>query len=389
MVDGHVHIGRAGDGHAVKISAAPSLTVPAILDEAKRRKGIDIIGIIDAVSPFVTADIEALVDRGDLVPLADGGLLYQGKTTLLLGAEVEVSGPHGGAAHFGVWMPSLAALRVLYEFLSAHQRNPGLSSQRLHTTSATALAEVAISEGGFCVVNHAFTPHKGLYGRCVSHMADMVDPSCIAAVELGLSADTQMADRIRELHAFTYVTNSDAHSLPKLGREYHVASLSAPTFRAYRRALLRTHGEAIVENVGLWPLLGKYHQTTCARCQSKVAPGVACPTCGSRAQTGGVRDRLEAIADVETPHSPKYRPPYRHHVPLQFLPGVGPKLLASLLDAFGTEMRVLRDVPQADLCRVAGERIAALIVAARAGALTIDAGGGGLYGKIVAPGDPV
>ena len=90
FVDLHIHIGRA-DGAPVKITAAKSLTVENILEECMKRKGIDIIGIVDASSPLVQRDLGKLIESGMLRELRGGGLRYKESVTLILGAEVETT----------------------------------------------------------------------------------------------------------------------------------------------------------------------------------------------------------------------------------------------------------------------------------------------------------
>jgi PHP family Zn ribbon phosphoesterase len=95
----------------------------------------------------------------------------------------------------------------------------------------------------------------------------------------------------------------------------------------------------------------------------------------------GVSDRVDEIADFAEAKSPAHRPPYRHQVPLQFVPGVGQARIAALIQAFGSEMAVLHRATRDQLANVAGQRIADRIVAAREGKLAIEAGGGGTYGR--------
>ena len=75
-----------------------------------------------------------------------------------------------------------------------------------------------------------------------------------------------MADQIKELHDYTFVTNSDAHSLAKIAREYQVIAMKEPTFLELKKALKNEDGRKIIANYGLDPLLGKYHKTVCAEC---------------------------------------------------------------------------------------------------------------------------
>ncbi|MBX6395921.1 MAG: TIGR00375 family protein, partial [Alicyclobacillaceae bacterium] len=166
FADLHIHIGQNAKGRPVKMAASPRLTLSSVLEEATRRKGLDVIGIVDAACPDVLEEIEEHVSTGRLRPHPDGGFLYEGKTLVLTGAEVEVAGPYGGAAHFGVWMPDLDQLRSFSEWLAGRVNNPNLSSQRMRG-DAVDLQEICRRLGGLFIVHHAFTPHKGLYGACV------------------------------------------------------------------------------------------------------------------------------------------------------------------------------------------------------------------------------
>src|SRR2546421_93108 len=78
-----------------------------------------------------------------------------------------------------------------------------------------------LSRGGFMIPAHIFTPYKSVYGSGSNRIAHMLDLNGLAAVELGLSADTSMASYLSELDHLAFVTNSDAHSLGKIGREYN------------------------------------------------------------------------------------------------------------------------------------------------------------------------
>ncbi|MCU6339923.1 endonuclease Q family protein, partial [Enterobacter quasiroggenkampii] len=96
-------------------------------------------------------------------------------------------------------------------------------------------------------------------------MADVLDLEIIDAVELGLSADTEMAGCISELDRFTLLTNSDAHSLSKIAREFNSLAMASPTFKEWAMALRREAGRGVTANYGLNPRLGKYHRTSCAK----------------------------------------------------------------------------------------------------------------------------
>lgn len=380
FADFHIHVGRS-QGRPVKMAAAPSLTLENLLRHAKDEKGLQIVTVIDGVCTGVQVDVQRLLAAGQLVLAVGGGYLFEGELLVLLGAEVEVAGPDGGAAHFGCWVPDLAAAASFSQWLATVQTNPSLSSQ-VARVSATELAEQTHQRGGLFIVHHAFTPHKGLYGNCVEHLVEMVDPAAVDAVELGLSADTNMADCVSELADLTFLSNSDAHSLPKIAREYNCIRLAELSFREVALALHRTAGRAIVGNFGLMPALGKYHRSLCLDCGRTWGVGAPTCACGSTKRVMGVFDRLLEIRDRDAPIHPPHRPPYIHQVPLEFVPGVGKKTLARLIQTFGSEMAVLHRADRTELASVVGQSLAERIAAARLGRLHVIEGGGGVYGSI-------
>lgn len=381
FADFHIHIGRSF-GKPVKMAAAPSLTLEGVLQHAKETKGLDLITIIDGVTSGVLQEIRELIARSRLVAVPGGGYEYENGLRVLLGAEVETAGPRGGAAHFGAWFGGVDEAGEFLHWLSMVQRNTSLSSQRAHA-DAFKLQDVVKEIGGLFVVHHAFTPHKGLYGNCVDHVSEMVDPHQVDALELGLSADTDMADCLEELAQTTFLSNSDAHSLPKIAREYNELLLVQGSFAEVAKALRRTDDRRVESNYGLMPALGKYHRTYCLGCGEHWVEGKSVCQCGSTKHVMGVFDRLREIQTRATPVHPAHRPPYVHQIPLQFIPGLGPKSFQRLIQAFGTEMNVLHRATADELAEVVGELLAQRIFAARAGRVEVVSGGGGIYGRLL------
>ena len=207
----------------------------------------------------------------------------------------------------------------------------------------------------------------------------------VPAIELGLSSDTFLADQISELETKTFLTNSDAHSLPKIAREYNKMQLEDISFKEFLMALKNENGRRIVSNYGLDPKLGKYHRTYCEVCDKRIegnAPVTKCDTCDSRNITMGVYDRIEIIKDKKETKSPDFRPEYIYQIPLTFIPGVGGKTINKLLDHFGTEMTILHKLSNDDIEAIVGEKVAKNIISARDGKMHIVEGGGGVYGKV-------
>ena len=111
FADFHIHVGISESGHWVKIPTSRRLTVRTILDTALRRKGIEIVGIVDALSPWVQEDIQRLVDEGGLVLQSGGGYLYHNGVSLILGAEIETCEEGGGMCHSLSYLPDLDSMR--------------------------------------------------------------------------------------------------------------------------------------------------------------------------------------------------------------------------------------------------------------------------------------
>ena len=390
FADLHVHIGRSESGKPIKITAARSLNFANIARECADRKGINVVGVIDCASPYVIEDIENFLKTGEAYEIEDGGIIYKDKVCILLGSEVETSevSRNGkcGAAHNVCFFPHLSDIKAFAKEMSHHIKNITLSTQRANV-SGYELIDIVERYNGILIPAHCFTPFKSYYGNCVDRMKDIFKEKFnkIFAIELGLSADTYLEDMISELEDKTFVTNSDAHSLPKIAREYNKMLVKDISFKEIVKALKGEDGRKVICNYGLDPKLGKYHRTFCDNCNQVIEtkePVEICPYCGSDKVTFGVFDRIELIKDKKVSKSPKQRPPYIYQVPLTFIPGLGAKTIDKLLNQFGTEMTILHNLSKDDIEAVVGEKVASEVIASREGKMRIQAGGGGNYGKV-------
>ena len=390
FADLHVHIGRSESGKPIKITAARSLNFANIAKECEERKGIQVVGIIDCASPYVIEDIEKFLQTGDAYELKDGGIIYKDKVCIILGSEVETSeiGRNGkkGSAHNLCYFPFLKDIKNFSKEMSKHIKNITLSTQR-SDLSGYDLIDIVEENNGILVPAHIFTPFKSYYGNCTERLENIFREKYdkIFAVELGLSSDTFLADMISELENKTFLTNSDAHSLPKIAREYNKMQVEDISFKEIVKALKNEDGRKIIANYGLDPKLGKYHRTYCDNCNQTIEtkePVDKCPFCGSDNVTFGVFDRIELIKDKKETKSPKNRPPYIYQIPLGFIPGVGGKTIDKLLENFQTEMNVLHKLSKDDIEAVVGEKVSNAIENAKTGKCKVHSGGGGNYGKI-------
>ncbi|GGA60759.1 endonuclease Q family protein [Ornithinibacillus halotolerans] len=381
FADMHIHIGRDIFNGPVKITASKNLTITNILKESSRNKGINLIGVIDCQSPNVQLELKQLIEQGQAYELDDGGIRFE-EVTLLLGSEIEVYDENcQGPIHVLCFLPTLAEMEQFSEWLVSKMKNITLSSQRYYG-SAKELQYKVKELSGLFIPAHVFTPYKSLYGKGVKRsLEEVLDPDLIDGIELGLSSDTFMADQISELHAYTFVTNSDAHSLAKIGREYQEIEMKDPSFKEFMYALHQVEGRKIVRNFGMNPKLGKYHNTVCDACLHPMDPeATICEKCSSKKIVKGVADRILELKDFHGENTS--RPPYLYQVPLEYLPKLGPKTFQKLLDHFQTEMNIIHHVPYEKLIEAIPEKLAHSIIQMREGKLQVNAGGGGKYGTV-------
>ncbi|WP_100407063.1 endonuclease Q family protein [Bacillus solitudinis] len=380
VADLHIHIGRTKSGAAVKITAARTLTLEAIIDFAATKKGIDIVGVIDCHVPEILGQLREAIDNGEAYEDEEGGIRFP-SVTLFLGTEIEINDENcQGPVHVLAFFPTLVKMEQFSEWLGKRMKNRTLSSQRIYEKAYIIQRKVRELSGLF-IPAHAFTPFKSLYGKGVKlSLKEVFDPDLIDAVELGLSSDTEMADQLLELRHYPYLSNSDAHSLEKMAREYQVIQMKQPTFLEFVKALNQEEGRGIIANYGLNPKLGKYHRTICANCQLEVVANQPC-SCGSEKKIKGVSERLKELSSEKG--EIKARPPYIHQIPLEFIPKLGKKTLEKLRNRFGNDMNMIHSATEEELTETVSPEIAKAIIAARKGELMIQEGGGGRYGKIV------
>ncbi|MCL4426607.1 MAG: endonuclease Q family protein [Firmicutes bacterium] len=379
--DLHLHIGRAGDGRPIKIPSSPALTVEGILAEAKR-KGLDLVGIVDAHFPAVRQDVESLIRSDRLEPLTGGGYKASNGVVILTGVEMET---WKGRFHQVAFFPTLEQLGDFARRLLTLGSGRWSSPQRVAAEPSKILSET-LSRQGFFFFAHVFTPYRGLYSAgLLRNFLTEGEREQLAAVELGLSADSPMADHLAELAPYTFLSNSDAHSLGKLAREFNVLRLAEASFQEVEMALLRRQGRRVDANFGLDPRLGKYHRTYCPNCDHlalSAPPVLTCPECGNQVVVLGVMDRLIHLAGRRESQPPPHRPPYHYQIPLEYLPGIGLRAKDALLQNFGSEINALHQATASELERVLGPKKTGLILSARRGELPLLPGGGGRYGRV-------
>lgn len=378
--DLHIHIGEA-EAKAVKITASRSLTLHNLLFQDAPRKGLDIVGVVDAGTLPVRNEIEKMLFQGELQELSSGGFLAANGVLLIAAAEIECR----EGMHLIIYFPGLQAIKRWQNLLSKRVTNMNLSTQH-SSFSITDLLKISMDLNSIFCPAHAFTPHKGIYGMWTDKIASMIPDGFndIKVLELGLSADSNLADMLEEPSNLTYLSNSDAHSSVNVGREYNLLFMQDKNFTELKKALNRVEERQVKANYGLHPHLGKYHRSFCPDCRRifpESHPVLQCPLCNSDRIVMGVYDRILLIRDYYEPHHPGHRPPYYYRVPLKDIPGIGPKTLAKLLNQY-TEIDLLEKVHLEDIAALSDAKIARMIGRLRIGDYQVIPGGGGKYGKI-------
>ena len=383
--DLHIHIGAAGDNKPVKITASKNLTFENIVKESTNRKGLDLIGIIDCASPRVQKDIEVMLDSGELKEIEGGGFKYKDKIVIIPGAEVESREENGGMVHYLAYFPFFDNIKEFTEIMKQYMTNVNLSSQVSGLTGSKIL-QIIDTTGGIMVPAHVFTPHKSFYGNAFNSYKQVFSNEeweKIPAIELGLSADTFLADHLSELSDKTFLSNSDAHSIPKIAREYNQIKLKELNFIEFKKALFRNDNRKVIKNFGLDPRLGKYHRSFCPQCEKtfiKENDLSVCPECEKKL-IKGVKDRILDISDQDKT-SPDHRGDYIYQIPLLDIPGIGSKTLNKLLNEFGNEMNIIHQIDYKELKNIINKKLAQKVEKARNGKAKIVSGGGGIYGKM-------
>lgn len=379
-----------------RFSAATSekMRLPILAKEASK-KGIELLATGDCLHPGWLKELKEL-------KRIDEGTFQLNTTRFVLTTEVEDC----NRVHHLIIFPSLGAVEEFRSRVKSRAQNLDTDGRPNIAMTGVEIAEIAKDVDALIGCSHAFTPWTALYAyhnslkECYRELTDY-----ISFAELGLSADTNYADRIKELSEKTFLTNSDSHSpYPlRLAREFNRFELEEINFEELRKGILRQAGRKIVLNVGVPPEEGKYNETACIKCykhyriQEAIALHWRCSNCSARIKKG-VKDRIEELADYEKPVHPDHRPPYFHLIPLSEIIAKALQLSSpltkevfgawnELIKEFGNEVKVLTDAELDGIAKVSDPRIASAIKAFRECKITVKPGGGGQYGLIELPSD--
>jgi DNA helicase-2/ATP-dependent DNA helicase PcrA len=370
------------------------------LAEGAEVKGIKVIGTGDFTHPVWLDEIEAGLRE-------NGGGLYslpsRKKISFMLTAEISTIYKQGDKVrkvHHLIGAPDLGAARRISSALSKigniiSDGRPiiGMSSRNLLELVLTASADA------FIIPAHIWTPWFSALGSksgfdsisdCYLDLAGH-----IFACETGLSSDPPMNRMVKSLDSYFLVSNSDAHSAEKLGREATVFECE-PGYYDLLNAMKT--GSGLAGTIEFFPEEGKYHLDGHRDCGVVLVPVETnrlegrCPVCG-KPLTIGVQYRVHELADRVKGSSPKARP-FNYAIPLKELLGecldVGPasakvaRLYESLIRRLGTELDILLDVSLEDIVRASDEKLGLAVSNMRSGRVSKKPGYDGVFGIISA-----
>jgi uncharacterized protein (TIGR00375 family) len=245
---------------------------------------------------------------------------------------------------------------------------------------------------------HAWTPHFSVFGAASGFdsleecFEDLTQH--IYVIETGLSSDPAMNWRISGLDRLTLISNSDAHSPAKIGREANILDTGI-SYDAIMHALRTRQGFS--GTIEFFPEEGKYHYDGHRDCKVRLSPaeslsaGDVCPVCGGKV-TVGVMHRVEKLADRGEGFRPTGAASFQSLIPLQELiaetlaVGVSSKKVANnyrgLLEQLGSEFRILMDAQLRDIESAGSPLLREAVARMRAGRVRIAPGYDGEYGTV-------
>ena len=373
-------------------------------------KGIRVVGTGDFTHPHWLAELK---DR--LEPAEDRLLTLKRRfrpvdlpescrsdVAFLLSGEISCIYSSGGRTrkvHALVFLPDFTAVERLNGALGkiGNLKSDGRPILGLDVKTLLQMVLDA-SPNGMLVPAHAWTPHFSLFGTAtgfdsLEECFQELTPH-VFAIETGLSSDPPMNWRLSQLDNITLISNSDAHSPSKLGREATLFETDVG-YDAIMAAIKTRRGFA--GTIEFFPEEGKYFADGHRECGVRLDPretmdrACLCPVCGKRV-TVGVLHRIERLADRPPGRRPDDAPAYRSLIPLVELlgatlrVGTGSKKVArayfDLLEKLGNELRVLTESSPDDITLAGHPGLAEAIRRMRNNEVNITPGYDGAYGTI-------
>lgn len=397
IVDLHVHSYHSR-------ATSKQLTVPGIA-RAAAVKGVDVIATGDITHPVWLEEVasQTVEDGSGFLRLRDTSV-DGGSTLFTLFGEVACVYKKNDVArriHMLFGVSSLAAARAVNARLEADGYNIRYDGRPIIGMDVQELAKIYLDAdpSALIIPAHIWTPWFALFGsksgfdsleECFGELTKYV-----YAVETGLSSDPAMNWRVSDLNNVSIISNSDAHSPGKVGREATVFDWSERTYAALHQSLREQ--KDITHTIEFYPEEGKYHLDGHRDCGVRFEPAESarhknrCPKCGLPLVVG-VMNRVEQLADQDADTAPRTHIPYNSIVPLPeiiasaFGVGVASKKVCAehdrLITRLGNEFHILLDATEAAIAAVADPRVAEGIRRVRVGDIHIEPGYDGVFGVV-------
>ncbi len=371
-------------------------------------KGIDICATGDFTHPAWFSHLKEKLeeDSNGVYKLKDGS----SKTKFIIGTEIASIKKHKDKTrrlHLCVFAPDLKSAEKFNKVLDEKGFNLKSDGRPILGMTAKDILELMleVDERMVMIPAHAWTPWFGIFGSkggydSLSECFEDLTPN-IFAIETGLSSDPLMNWRLSALDNITLVSNSDAHSLPKLGREANVINFSSDKDISYDGIMdvLRSNkADDFLYTIEFYPEEGKYHADGHRDCnffcypkETKKLKGI-CPKC-KKSLVIGVMNRVEELSDRTEEEANKInRVPYKSLVPLPEIladvleVGVNTKKVKTeynnLIKKIGNEFFILLDLDIKDIAKASNKNIAMAVKKAREGDIYIRPGYDGEFGVV-------
>ncbi|MCD6329817.1 MAG: UvrD-helicase domain-containing protein, partial [Candidatus Cloacimonetes bacterium] len=382
--------------------------IPEELDKWAQKKGISVVGTGDFSHPGWLKELELKLERAEpgLFTLRkDFQKVHTNKPTrFILTAEISNIYKKNGKVrkvHNVLFAPDFVTVEKIQNRLS-QIGNINSDGRPILGLDSRDLLEIVLetSDEAFLVPAHIWTPWFSALGsksgfdtieECYGDLAEN-----IFAVETGLSSDPPMNWVCSFLDKYTLISNSDAHSPSKLGREANLFDTEL-NYKAIRDAMKSGNDEQFLGTVEFFPQEGKYHYDGHRKCgvcwdpvQTLIHKGI-CPVCGKKV-TVGVLNRVAQLADRSDPLERPSRHTFHSLITLDEILseilGVGKsskkvtQAYESVLQKFDSEFDILLHAPLDEVQSKTNEILTESIRRMRNGQVHIEEGFDGEYGKI-------